>query len=420
MDVKSKLSECNENNIIHNNGSAMGALKHRDFLLFWIGLLVSTTGSWMQITALSWLVFQLTGSKMYLGIVGAVGTVPVLLFSLPAGVIADRFSKRKLVIMTQTLAGVQASVLAALDLSHTIHVWHIIALAGFAGLINALDMPARQAMTIELTGKKDLVNGIALNSSAFNGARILGPAIAGAIVAAKGTGMCFLINAVSFLAVIFMLLIIRPTPLRASDNSESMISQIREGIMHVCHNPLIRDLVLMTAIASVFVLQFATLMPALAKEVLGVGAKGYGAMMSATGVGALIAALSVAAIGHKFRQGIIVMVGAFVTPVGLIALSISRNYVLSILCLVVIGWGMMMFLAVSNSIIQLASPDSLRGRVLSVRTLVFMGFAPIGSLQIGAIAERFGVASSMAIGAVIFIVATIYLLTRSRAVRDFR
>ena len=394
----------------------MGALRHKDFLLYLIGLLISTVGTWMQGTALGWLVLQLTGSKMYLGIVGAASTIPVLLFTLHAGVIADRFNKRKLVILTQVLAGVQASVLAFLDLTHVIRIWHILVLSVFLGMINALDAPARQSMTVELTGKDDLMNGVALNSSAFNGARILGPAIAGVIVAIKGTGMCFLINAVSFIAVIFMLLVIHPVPVVGSDSDDSMASQIREGVSYAFHHDLIRDLVMMTAVFSIFVMQFTTQMPAIAKEMLHVGAKGYGMMMSATGVGALIAALLVAGIGHKFRQGKIVLVGVIVTPIALIALSISHIYLLSIVFLIFTGWGMMQFLAVSNSIIQIASPDALRGRLLSVRTLVFMGFAPIGSLLVGALAEWLGVAFSIGICAVISLIMVAYIVIHSDAV----
>jgi len=394
--------------------SAVRALRNRDYALYWSGLLISATGSWMQNVAQGWLVFDLTGSKLYLGIVGAAGTLPMLFLALPGGVIADRFNKRRIVIVTQTLALVQALILGLLAVTHLVKPWHIVVLASFSGLVNSLDVPARQAMTVEIVGKPDLMNAVALNSSAFNGARVFGPAIAGVIVAASGAGVCFLINAASYLAVIVSLLVIRPKPLRPSSKEVPMLEQIREGLGYSRRNAVIRDLLILTGVASVFGLQYGTLVPALAKEVLGVGPKQFGLLVSAAGVGAVTAALSIAAFGHLFIPRRIVAVGSILAPVGIIALSTTQSYSFSVACLVVIGFGMMLFLAVSNSIVQVASPDELRGRILSVRTLVFMGLAPLGALQVGWLAQRFGVPRSLEIGGFACLAAALYFALRSR------
>lgn len=403
---------------------ALRSLRHRDFALFWFGLLVSSIGSWMQNLAQGWLVYELTHRKDYLGFVGAAGTLPVLFLTLPSGVIADRFNKRRITIITQTLLAAQALALAILAYYEIVRPWHVLLLASFAGLANALDVPARQAMTIELVGRDDLLNAVALNSSAFNGARIVGPSIAGILIAA-GTGspvskpaLCFLINSISYLAVIVSLLIIRPKPVKGSSRTEPMLAQIREGIAFARRNVLIRSLLVLTGFASVFALQYPTVLPAFAKDVLKVDSRGLGAMMSAAGLGALSAAIFVAALGHLFKPKAMVTLGSILAPSGILALSASHNFVMSIGCLVVIGFGMMLFLAVSNTIVQVASPDELRGRMLSLRTLVFMGLTPLGALQIGTVAQHMGVQTSMASGGIICIAAAVYFAFFSRFVKD--
>ena len=397
---------------------SFGALRHRDFLLYWLGLFISTTGSWMQTFAQSWLIYDLTGSKLYLGIVSAVSTLPLLLFSLPCGALADRFSKRKIAIITQSLAMIQALVLAVLVYTDVIQVWHIVVLSAFSGLVNAFDAPARQAMVSELVDKEDLLNAVALNSSAFNGARILGPAAAGVIYAAMGAGTCFLINGISFIAVLISLFVIHPKSVIVESNGDSMLAQIKEGLRYSRNNILIRDLLVLTAIASIFGLNYATLMPAYAKDILQVGPEGMGLLMAAAGVGALIAAISVAGLGHLFKHGVLVIAGSILTPVGLIALSFSNSYFLSIAWVAFIGFGMMLFLAVSNSVIQYTSPDELRGRILSLRTVVFGGLAPIGSLQIATLAQYLGVRASILIGGSIWLIASIYFALCSRPIRS--
>lgn len=390
------------------SSNALRVLVNRDYALYWVGLLISATGSWMQNVAQGWLVFDLTGSKLYLGIVGAAGTLPMLFFTLPGGVIADRFNKRRITILTQSLALVQALILGLLSVTGCVRPWHVVLLASFMGLVNSLDVPARQAMTIEIVGRDDLLSAVALNSSAFNGARILGPAIAGVIVGIHGPGVCFLINAASYLAVIFSLLIIRPQPMGFTSHETPMLEQIREGLAYARRNPVIRDLLLLTGIASIFGLQYGTLIPAIAKEMLSVGPEKFGLLVSAAGVGSVLAAVSVAILGNLLVPRRIVVVGSVLAPLGIIALSLSRNYLVSVVCLVVIGFGMMLFLAVSNSIVQVASPDELRGRILSLRTLVFMGVAPIGALQVGWLAQRFGIQTSLVIGGGLCLVSALY------------
>jgi MFS family permease len=423
IEADSVSVESGKSEIRHKWG-ALRSLRHRDFALFWFGLLVSSIGSWMQNLAQGWLVYELTHRKDYLGFVGAAGTLPILFLTLPSGVIADRFNKRRITIITQTLLAAQALALAILAYYEIVRPWHVLLLASFAGLANALDVPARQAMTIELVGRDDLLNAVALNSSAFNSARIVGPSIAGILIAA-GTGspvskpaLCFLINSISYLAVIVSLLIIRPKPVKGSSRTEPMLVQIREGIAFARRNVLIRSLLVLTGFASVFALQYPTVLPAFAKDVLKVDSRGLGAMMSAAGLGALSAAIFVAALGHLFKPKAMVILGSILAPSGILALSASHNFVLSIGCLVFTGFGMMLFLAVSNTIVQVASPDELRGRMLSLRTLVFMGLSPLGALQIGTVAQHLGVQTSMAGGGIICIAAAVYFAFFSRFVKD--
>jgi MFS family permease len=279
-------------------------------------------------------------------------------------------------------------------------------------------MPARQAMTIELVGKEDLLTAVSLNSSAFNISRIIGPAIAGLILAASNAGICFLVNAVSFLAIIFMLIVIRPAASRTSGREESMAAQIREGLAYIRGNRLVLDVMVMTGVGGLFAFQYATLMPALARDVLHGGPGTLGALVSAAGAGALTAAVSVAALGHLFKQGKIVVLGSLIVPLGLSALAMSENLHFSIGCMVVTGFGMMLFLAVSNSLIQMMPPEHLRGRVLSVRTLVFIGFAPAGALLIGILAQYAGVRAAILAGAGVFLVTTIAIVLSSPALRS--
>lgn len=393
--------------------AGLRALRNRDYALFWAGLIVSATGSWMQNVAQGWLVFDMTHSQLYLGIVSAAGTLPVLLLALPGGVVADRFNKRKIVLATQSAAAILALLLSALAYSGFIQPWHIVIFAVLSGCVNAMDVPARQTMIVELVGKEDLLNAVALNSSAFNMARIVGPALAGIILAVSGPAFCFLLNGISYVAVIVALIVVRSTEFRTASEIKPVVAEIVDGLRYAGKNPLIRDVLVMTAVMSIFALQYPSQMPAFAKGVLDVGPKGLGMLVSGAGIGALAAALFVATLGHKLRQQTMMTFGTLIVPGGVIALSLTRSLVLSIGCLVVTGFGMMLFLAVSNSVVQMASPDEMRGRIISLRTLVFMGLAPIGALIVGVMAQNLGVQPALRYGAYVCAVAAIYYSIRS-------
>ncbi len=367
----------------------------------------------MQGTAQGWLVYELTHDKMYLGTVAFANTLPTLLLSLPAGVMADRLSKRKITMSTQTCLAIQAIVLAALTFTGVIRPWHIVALASFSGLVNAIDIPARQAMTVELVGQRDLMNAVTLTSSAFNLARIAGPFLAGILIAFTGPSICFLINAISYTAVIGVLLAVRPCALGCSSSDVAMHEQILEGLAYARRNTTIRNLLLLTGFASVFGLQYGTLLPAVAKDMLHVDSKGLGILSAAAGLGAVLAAISVAALSHRFRPHGIVSIGSIIAPIGIIALSLSHSFPISVGIIVIVGFGMMMFLAVSNSIVQAASPDDLRGRILSVRSLVFIGFGCIGALLAGALAKAIGVDKALTAGGVTCLAAGVLFATYS-------
>lgn len=399
---------------------AFAALRHRDYAIFWTGFVISNIGSWMQNYAQGYLIYELTHSALYLGVTTAAGTLPMLFLTLPAGVIADRFSKRKVTMVTQTLMMLQAGALAFLTCTGLVEPWHIVALAVFGGSAVAVDIPARQAMTVELVGKEDLLNAVALNSSAFNGARVIGPSVAGVVTALAGVRFCYVVNTVSFLAVILGLALIRPTPSRRNPDGRSVWEQIKEGVLYSRRNAVIRDILIVTGMASIFGMQYATIMPAFAKDVLHVGPQGLGLLQSAAGFGALAGAISIAALGHLFRRGRLMIIGSVLAPIGLLAFASSSSLAVSVAVLIVAGFGMMLFMAVSNNVVQTAAPDGLLGRIIAVRSLVFLGLAPIGALQIGWLAQVAGPRVSLTASAIVTLVMAICFGLRSRAIRDVK
>ncbi len=396
--------------------TALRSLRYRDFRLFWTGLIVSVMGTWMQMAAQAWLVYELTDSPLALGIVGACGTLPVLLFSLPAGVVADRVSKRNILLVTQSLAMAQAFALAALTFTGGVRVWHVMALAGFLGAVNALDMPTRHAMVIELASREDLLNAVSLNSSAFNTGRIVGPAAAGVLIAAVGTAVCFLINGITFSAVIIALAFISPRP-PAQTEQAPVIPQIREGLSWATRQPLVRTVLAMIAVTSVFGMSYRTLLPVFARDVFNTGAEGYGFLMSSYALGTLAAAALLTAVGHRWRLGRTVTAGSFLFPVALVSVALSPRYAFAVVGLFVTGMGMMLFSAVANTMLQKASPDELRGRVMSMRTLLFAGMMPLGNLQFGAMGEWLGPRAAVAIGSVVCLVAAFTAWRRAPGLR---
>jgi len=392
--------------------AAFGALRHRNFRLFFSGQLVSLIGTWMHQVARSWLVLELTNSAFYVGFVAALGSLPVLLLSLYAGAVADRMSKLRLIIMTQTAAMTLSFALAALVFTHAVTVWHIVVIAALIGTVNAFDVPGRQSFFIELVGRDDLMNAIALNSSAFNVTRILGPSVAGLLIGLVGVGACFLLDGFSFMAVIAALLWIRIPPFRRPTTRPSAWAHIGEGLRYVRSDRRIMALVVNIAVFSIFGYPFLVLLPVVTKQVLGRGAIAFGWMSSAVGAGALAGALLLAAFSRQLPKGRVLRWASASFGVVLVAFAAARTLPLVLLVLVGLGFVMITNNATTNTLLQTLAPDHMRGRVMSVYTLAFVGMGPIGAFQAGYFAERFGAPAALAGGAVICLVASLVVFWR--------
>ena len=382
-----------------NLPTALRALRHRNYRLFWFGQLISLVGTWMQMTAQQWLVYRLTGSPLALGAVMFLASLPVTLFSLFAGVVVDRADKRKFLILVQSAMMLLAFILAALTYARVVQYWHVLGLALLLGLANTFDMPTRQAFNVELVGKEDLMNAIALNASIFNGARLIGPAVAGLLVARVGETLAFALNGLSFLAVIAGLTLMRlPAPARR-DGPMTPLADLKEGLGYIAHNRAALALVLVAAVPSIFGFPYTSLLPVMAGGVLGMQADGYGLLVSSVGLGALIGAVSLASLGSFKRKGLLVTTATFVFAGAVAAFSLSRFTPLSMLALVFAGWGMTTHLATTNTLLQLQLPDALRGRVMSAYLWAVVGMAPAGSLLLGSLAERWSVPNAILFGA---------------------
>ena len=379
------------------------ALRHRNYRVFISGQAVSLIGTWMQSVAQAWLVYRLTGSAVLLGVVGFASQIPVFLLAPLGGVVADRYDRRHVLMVTQGCMMVLAFGLAALTLSGRIEVWQIAGIAALLGVANGFDIPTRQAFVAELVGRQDLVNAIALNSSMFNGARIIGPAIAGVLVAAVGEGWCFLGNAVSYVAVLGSLASVRVAPRPQAAVRGSAFADVAEGFGFVARTRPIRALLLLLGVVSLTGMPYAVLMPVVADEVLGAGAGGLGVLMGASGAGALSGALVLARRQTLKGLGVWVARAATAFGIGLIAFSISRRFWLSVLLLLPVGFSMMLQMSSSNTLIQSMVPDRLRGRVMAVYSMMFMGMAPIGALAAGTLAGLIGAPGTIAAGGVVCI-----------------
>lgn len=377
------------------------ALRYRNFQLFFGGQLISLIGTWMQNVAQAWLVYRMTGSSLLLGAVAFANQIPVFLFAPLGGIVADRHNRHRVVIATQTAMMVLAFALAALTLTHTIKVWHIFVLAALLGVANSYDIPARQSFLVDMVGKEDLMNAIALNSSMFNGARVVGPAVAGVLVAWVGEGWCFLGNAVSYLAVIGGLLLMQLPPWSKLEHPESPLEHMVEGFRFVRRAKPIRALLLLLGLVSLVGMPYAVLMPIFADQILHGGARALGLLMGAAGVGALIGALALAARTRLRGLGTWVAVTSLGFGAALILFSYSRWFWASLLLLVPVGGALMVQMASSNTLIQAMVPDHLRGRVMAVYTMMFLGMAPLGALFAGALAERLGAPLTLALGGVV-------------------
>ena len=372
--------------------------------------------------ARGWLVLELTHSAFWLGMVGLATSLPVLLLSVWAGTLVDRVSKRALVIFTQTISMLAAFALAALTLAGTVQVWQIMAISIVLGAVFAFDGPARQSFTVELVGKEDLMNAVALNSSIFNGARVAGPAIGAVVLAWQGPGMAFFINGLSFLAVIVGLIMMKLPPHVRTKESENSFKRMMGGLQYVRKDETIAILMLLICVVSIFAYPYAVLMPIFADSVLGVGTAGYGMLMAFTGIGSLLGAISLTLQSGKSdtRRGRTVMLGIIGMPVFLAIFALSQNYMLSLAMLIGLGWTMISVNATINTLVQTNVPDHLRGRVNALYIFLFVGMAPAGNLQAGVLADHLGAPVAVFIGAVVCGLVAAYVLLRKRRVFDVK
>jgi MFS family permease len=386
------------------------ALKHRNFRLFFSGQLISFTGTWMTTTAQGWLVYQLTGSKALLGLVAAAASAPMLFFATWGGWVADRYPKRSVIVVTQTCQMVMSLSMAALVWSGLVQPWHIIGIAVLGGITMAFDMPARQSFVIEMTSREDLMNAISLNSSAFNCARIIGPSIAGFLMAQVGIALCFLLDGLSFVAVITGLLLMRLPRHTPIESESSALGQALEGFRYVWTHPRVLTILSLFAVVGIFGWSYSVLMPAFARDVLHLGANGYGLLMAGSGVGALAAALTVASVGHIVPTRVMALGGIGIFSGALALFAFTRNIYLGTLLLAIVGFGIVLYFSTSNTVLQSIVPDEMRGRVMGIWTLIFGGMIPLGSLQAGLMADLLGTPATIAIGALICALAALVTL----------
>ncbi len=378
--------------------AGLRALGHRDFRLFWCGQLVSLVGTWMQSVGQSWLVLELTNSPFRLGLIGALQFGPILLFSFVSGAISDRVRKRRLLLGTQAALMLQALTLAALVWSGHVQFWHVAMLAALYGLANTLDMPSRQSYIAHLVPRGDLMNAIALNSAVFNGARVVGPAAAGLLVARYGTAAAFLLNGLSFLAVLAALAAIRTEGAPRPGRGLGMRAEIAEGVRYAAGTPRVALVMGLLMVVSLFVANMSVLVPLIARDVLHEGAHGFGLLMASLGVGAVVGALAVAALSVG-RPPLGLLVGpALAAAALLLVLSTARHFGVAAAVLAALGVAQIVFMTSCNTTVQIAVPDELRGRVMGLYALVFAGMTPIGALLMGTVAEHWGVSRACAVG----------------------
>jgi MFS family permease len=384
------------------------ALSHRNYRLFFGGQGISLIGTWMQLIALNWLVYRMTGSAFLLGVVGFTRSIPTFLLASVAGVLVDRWNRHRILVVTQTLSLIQALILAYLVLAGTIKVWEIICLSLMLGLINGFDVPARQSFVVDMIGRReDLGNAIALNSSMVNGARLIGPSLAGMLVAAVGEGICFLINAFSFLAVIASLLVMKIVKKKPGAPHSPFVEGLKEGFSYAFGFAPIRSLLLLLALVSLMGMPYMVLMPVFARDILHGGPNTFGFLMGATGIGALAGALFLASRKSVLGLGRIIVISSLIFGVGLISFSLSSRLLPSLILMVVVGFGMMVQMASTNTVLQTIVEEDKRGRVMSLYTMAFMGMVPFGSLLAGALADTIGVPQTVAFGGACCIVGSL-------------
>jgi MFS family permease len=392
--------------------SAFAALRHRNFQLFYAGQFLSLVGTWMQSTAQGWLVLNLTNSELLLGVVTAVSSLPTFLFSLYAGAVADRADKRRIIVWANAAALVCALILGILTSTAWVTYPAVLVLAFLLGTANAFEVPTRQSFFVDLVGKEDLQNAIALNSAQFNATRIVGPAIAGWMIGLAGTAACFYANAVSYVFVIIGLGMIRLPAFSAPERHEGTLENIREGLAYIRSVRVIRTLVWLIAAMSVLGFPYVMLMPVFARDILHVGARGLGALLAATGAGALAGGLALAALGSRYRRGRVMLAGSLCFCASVFCFARSRSFPLSLALLAVVGFTMILNNANANALLQSIVPDRLRGRVMSVYIFMFVGTAPVGALGAGAVSKWVGAPAELQIGAVLLAMILVFAAWR--------
>ncbi|PYL09425.1 MAG: MFS transporter [Verrucomicrobia bacterium] len=394
------------------------AMRHRNYRFFFWGQLVSLIGTWMQQTAMSWYVYEITNSKLLLGTVAAVGSAPMMLFSIWGGALADLYPKRSILLFTQSAQMTCAFLLAAGAWAGFATPIFIIVVAALNGVAMGFDMPARQAFTVEMTSREDLLNAISLNSSIVNGARVVGPSAAGLMIGAVGVATCFFLNGLSFIAVIAGFLLMRLPLFERKKHIASAGEHAWQGIVYSIKHQRVRTILLLFLAIGIFGWSYTVLMPAFARDVLGRGANGYGVLMSASGTGAFIGALVVATYGHLFAPRRLALGGVWLFAASLLALAFTDNFYLALAFLFTAGFGMLLFFSTSNTVLQTIVADEMRGRVMGVWSLVFGAMIPLGSLEAGAVAHWVGTCIALAFGAIICAVSalvTLYVIRRREA-----
>lgn len=395
------------------------ALRHKNFRYYWIGMCISLIGTWMQNMAQPWLAYTLTKSPLLLSLVGALQFTPMLLFSLFAGVIVDKFPKKQILIFTQSASLLITLVLAILVWMGHVQYWHILVMAAALGVINTLDMPTRQAFVIELVGKEDLMNAIALNSSVFNVARVVGPALAGLVMGYTGIASCFFANSISFAAVIIVLLYIKPLKIENKRKmSDKIFTDIKDGLKYIYMDALLFKTILAVAIVGTFAMNFSVLVPVFAKEILNQQEAGFGFLMSFMGIGSFIGAMLIATMSKSGPSKLIINVLPLILAILLIVTGFTNIYLLTGLCLAATGLCFVSFSSTANSIMQLNTKNEYRGRVMSVYTLVFGGSTPLGNLYAGVITDRFNSRIGFAACGIIIILLFILLYAYNSSAKN--
>lgn len=395
------------------------SLRHRNYRLFFSGKSVSLVGTWMQRVALPWVVYRMTGSEVLLGVVGFAATIPSFLLAPFAGVLIDRWRRYRVMLVTQIISMIQAGILAWLSISGNLEIWHIIALSLALGCINSFDMPARHSFVINMVdGKEDIGNAIALNPMMFNGARLKGPSVAGIILDSAGEGACFLINAVSYIFVIFSLMIMNVTETREKKERVSISREMKEGLDYICGFAPIKHIILLLGLVSLMGASYQVLMPVYAKDVLQGDSHTYGFLMGGAGAGALLGAIYLASRDKVLQLGRLIPAATALLSTGLIAISLSSSFIISMFLILFTGLGMMTQTAASNTIIQTIADDDKRGRVMSFYTMALMGTAPFGSLLAGWMAKAIGTPWTIFIGGTVCLMGALSFYRRLPGLKE--